>query len=43
MFAVSSLGCNPNADYTLDVVKPYRVLDPLIWVLYKMGFEFPVE
>ena len=43
MFAVSSLGCNPNADSTLDVVKPYRVLDPLIWVLYKMGFEFPVE
>lgn len=43
MFAVSSLGCNPNEYGALEEVKPYRVLDPLIWVLYRMGFQFPVE
>lgn len=43
LFAVSSLGCNPNEDGTLDEVKPYRVMDPLVWMLYKMGFQIPLE
>jgi hypothetical protein len=43
MFAISSLGCSPDEYGYLEEVRPYRVLDPLIWVLYKMGFEFPVE
>lgn len=43
MFAVSSLGCNPNEDGTLDEIKPYRVMDPLVWMLFKMGFQIPLE
>lgn len=38
-FGVSSLGAEPQADGSLDVEKviPYRVLDPLVWVLNRLG------
>lgn len=42
MFAVSSLGCQPEGGYIEDI-NPYRVMDPLVWILYKMGFDIPVE
>ena len=43
MFAVSSLGSQPDGD-TVGKIQPYRVMDPLVWILYKMGgFDIPVE
>ena len=38
-FGVSSLGTEPERDGSLDVdkVSPYRVLDPLVWVMHKLG------
>lgn len=43
MFAVSALGCNPGANGNLPSVRPYRVMDPLVWIMYKMGgFNIPV-
>ena len=41
-FAVSSLGSEPE-DGEIKDLKPYRVMDPLVWILYKMGFEIPLE
>ena len=43
LFAVSSLGTRPDGNMVEDVV-PYRVLDPLVWILHKMGgFHIPVR
>ncbi len=43
MFAVSSLGCKPDGN-TIPNLNPYRVMDPLVWILHKMGgFDIPVE
>ena len=43
MFAVSSLGSQPNGNEIVDL-NPYRVMDPLVWILYKMGgFNIPIE
>lgn len=40
-FAVSSLGCDINDKRPF---KPYRVMDPLIWILYRIGgFDIPVK
>lgn len=38
-FGVSSLGTEPERDGSLNVdkVSPYRVLDPLVWVMHKLG------
>ena len=38
-FGVSSLGTEPEKDGSLNVdkVSPYRVLDPLVWVMHKLG------
>lgn len=42
-FAVSSLGSSPDDD-TVEEYTPYRVMDPLIWILHKLGgFDIPVE
>ena len=45
LFAVSSTGVMPKNKYQLEgEVKPYRVMDPLIWILHEMGgFNIPVE
>ena len=44
MFAVSSVGTMPNKYHVEGEVKPYRVMDPLIWILHEMGgFDIPVE
>jgi len=48
-FGVSALGAMTNANMQIDIkntddVKPFRVMDPLIWVLHKIGgFGIPVE
>ncbi len=43
MFAVSSLGSKPDGEY-IENLNPYRVLDPLVWILHKMGgFDIPTE
>jgi Flagellar GTP-binding protein len=44
-FGVSSFGCMPDENATLQgdvegVIQPYRVMDPLVWVLYKVGGFF---
>lgn len=41
MFAVSSLGSQPR-DGRITNLNPYRVMDPLIWILYKIGFDIPI-
>jgi GTPase Era involved in 16S rRNA processing len=41
MFAVSSLGSQPK-DSRITDLRPYRVMDPLIWILYKIGFDIPI-
>ena len=48
-FGVSALGAMTNENLQIDIpenqeVKPFRVRDPLIWVLHKLGgFGIPVE
>ena len=44
-FGVSSFGCMPDENTILKgdsdgEIKPYRVMDPLIWALYKVGGFF---
>ena len=38
-FGVSSLGAETERDGSLNVdkVSPYRVADPLVWVMHKLG------
>ena len=48
-FGVSALGAMTNSNGFIDIdeketVKPFRVMDPLIWTLHKLGgFGIPVE
>lgn len=44
LFGVSAFGCMPDDSNHMEEVKPYRVMDPLIWVLYKLGqFKIPTK
>ena len=41
-FGVSALGSMPVDSSVEGTVTPYRVMDPLIWMLYKLGkFNIP--
>ena len=41
-FGVSAFGSMPDARNKVEQVTPYRVMDPLIWVLHKLGqFNIP--
>lgn len=41
-FGVSALGGMPDDNLLLSKVEPYRVMDPLVWVLKKLGqFDIP--
>lgn len=41
-FGVSALGGMPDDRLKLEKVRPYRVMDPLMWVLKKLGqFDIP--
>lgn len=39
IFGISALGQEPEEDLSIrcEKIVPYRVLDPLIWILYKLG------
>lgn len=39
-FGVSALGKNPGADNHIQDIHPYRVLDPLVWILDQ--FKYPL-
>lgn len=41
MFAMSALGGNPDQAGRIERVVPYRVMDPLVWILHKIGFAIP--
>lgn len=43
LFGVSALGAAPDENDNLTKVVPYRVLDPLVWILHKTGFDIPLE
>lgn len=46
LFGISSLGTAPDADDPTHVtdIKPYRVMDPLVWILTQMkGFHIKVK
>lgn len=36
-FGLSALGCNPHGSNIIDEVRPFRVEDPLFWLLWKTG------
>lgn len=40
-FGISALGKAPDTDNKIDRVRPYRVLDPLVWILDELGFKLP--
>ena len=40
-FGISSLGSEPVGQ-SIKSVKPYRVLDPLVWILHELGYPLPV-
>lgn len=48
-FGVSALGAMTNENMQIDIpdgedIKPFRVMDPLVWVLHKLGgFGIPIE
>lgn len=37
-FGFSALGKNPDAQNTIKGITPYRVLDPLVWILDQLGY-----
>lgn len=37
-FGFSSLGKDPEGDGTIKDIKPYRVLDPIVWALGQLGY-----
>lgn len=41
-FGISALGDMPEGD-TIKHLKPYRVMDPLVWILYKLNFPLPIK
>lgn len=41
-FGVSAIGSMPDENGTILKTDPYRVMDPLVWILYKLGqFDIP--
>lgn len=41
-FGVSALGGSPDASNNIKRVRPYRVLDPLVWILSQFKFPLPL-
>jgi len=41
-FGISALGAMPTAQNTVKNIKPFRVLDPLIWILHRLDFPLPI-
>ena len=42
-FGISALGNMPSPENTVKNIKPFRVLDPLIWILYRLNFPLPIK
>jgi len=42
-FGISALGDMPSAQNTVKNIKPFRVIDPLIWILYRLDFPLPIK
>lgn len=43
-FGVSAFGTMPDENEMLPKIKPYRVMDPLVWILHQLGeFDIPVK
>jgi len=42
-FGISALGDMPTDQNTVKNIKPFRVLDPLIWILYRLNFPLPIN
>lgn len=41
-FGISALGSSP-VNQTVSTIRPYRILDPLIWILHELGYKLPVS
>ena len=44
-FGFSALGQMPSGPQTniVTAIQPYRVLDPLVWILYELGYPIPLK
>lgn len=42
-FGISALGDNPDKSKKITSLKPYRVLDPLVWILNEFGYSLPIK
>lgn len=42
-FGISALGGAPDASNNVASIKPYRVLDPLVWILHEFGYSLPIK
>lgn len=40
-FGISALGSKPKDGTTITNLRPYRVLDPIVWILDKIGYKLP--
>lgn len=42
-FGISALGQKPNADNEIEKISPYRVLDPILWILHELKYPMKVR
>lgn len=42
-FGISALGGEPVGNKLTTKVKPYRVLDPLVWILHELKYKLPIQ
>ena len=42
-FGVSALGGQPDRSNRVEKVRPYRVLDPLVWILSEFKYKLPID
>ncbi len=41
-FGISALGGMPDRSGNISNLRPYRVLDPLVWILYQFKYSLPI-
>jgi len=42
-FGISALGGQPDTSNKIQKVRPYRVLDPLVWILSQFKYSLPIN
>ena len=42
-FGISALGGQPDTANKIQKVRPYRVLDPLVWILSQFKYSLPIN